>query len=313
MQHMLKHWLSAFRLRTLPLAISGIICGSMVAEHLQNYNAGIMIWAIITAVFLQILSNLANDYGDFVKGTDNENRIGNKRAMQSGVITKSAMQKMIGVFVLLSLLSGIRLLYIAFPSGVSLSFIAFFIIGLLAILAAIYYTVGKHAYGYSGKGDIAVFIFFGIVSVLGVYLLHTQMDFHLDEDGFAFLPAIAIGMLSTAVLNTNNIRDIENDKSSGKITLAVKWGIQHTKQYHVFLVIGGVATMCTYTLISYGWIGFIPLVASIPILKQMRDVVKNEPGPLYNQYLKNLSLGVLLLTFSLMLCNLYESIAILNL
>jgi 1,4-dihydroxy-2-naphthoate octaprenyltransferase len=139
------------------------------------------------------------------------------------------------------------------------------------------------------------------------------MDFHLDEDGFAFLPAIAIGMLSTAVLNTNNIRDIENDKSSGKITLAVKWGIQHTKQYHVFLVMGGVATMCTYTLISYGWIGFIPLVASIPILKQMRDVVKNEPGPLYNQYLKNLSLGVLLLTFSLMLCNLYESIAILNL
>lgn len=310
---MLKHWLSAFRLRTLPLAISGIICGSMVAEHLQIYNAGIMIWAMLTAVFLQILSNLANDYGDFVKGTDNENRIGNKRTLQSGVITKNTMQKMIGVFVLLSLLSGIRLLHISFPGGVSISFIAFLIIGLLAILAAIYYTIGKHAYGYSGKGDIAVFIFFGIVSVLGVYLLHTQMVFKWNEDGLAILPAISMGLLSTAVLNTNNIRDIENDKASGKITLVVKWGIQLAKRYHLCLIVGGVICMVVFSVLVYGSIGFIPLLASIPVLKQMRDVYKNEPGPIFNLYLKNLSLGILLLTISLMLCNLLESINALNL
>jgi 1,4-dihydroxy-2-naphthoate octaprenyltransferase len=300
-------WLSAFRLRTLPLAVSGILCGSWVAEKWQNWNLDVLIWATLTAILLQILSNLANDYGDFVKGTDNDNRIGNMRALQSGVISVGAMRNMILFFILLCFISGIRLLWVAFDGVIDFALIAYFIVGVLAILAAVYYTIGKQAYGYSGKGDIAVFMFFGPVSVAGVFLLHTRLFIHAETIIPLVLSSIGIGLLSTAVLNTNNIRDIENDRNSGKFTLPVKWGVQKAKQYHLLLVGLAVLSMSVVAFISFHWLGFITLLTSAIAINQAVTVKKLLPSPAYNNLLKQLSLGTLFIAMSLWFCSAIES------
>lgn len=306
----IKAWLSAFRLRTLPLAVSGILCGSWVAEKWQNWNLSVLLWAMLTAILLQILSNLANDYGDFVKGTDNDKRIGNMRALQSGAISVGAMRSMILLFVGLCLASGIRLLWVAFDGVIDFALLAYFGVGVLAILAAIYYTVGKQAYGYSGKGDIAVFIFFGPVSVAGVFLLHTRLMVETETILPLVLTSLGIGLLSTAVLNTNNIRDIENDKQSGKYTLPVKWGVHKAKQYHLFLVGVGVVCMVVVALISYVWLGLITILASRMALKQSIAIKNLEPSVAYNQLLKLLSLGTLTIALSLWASSAIESFLI---
>ena len=172
MSSTLKVWISAFRLRTLPLALSAILMGTLLADLYSFADPSIFLMASLTAILLQILSNLANDYGDFEKGTDNENRVGNTRAMQSGNITNPAMISMIVVFTCLSFTCGISLLYIAFKGNISLPFLAFLVTGIAAIVSSITYTMGKRAYGYRGWGDFFVFIFFGPVAVLGTFLLH---------------------------------------------------------------------------------------------------------------------------------------------
>ena len=285
------------RLRTLPLAVSGILMGSALAE-LNGVQAHklITILALLTAVFLQILSNLANDYGDFAKGTDNENRVGNMRALQSGNITPQAMLRMIIFFVVLCLISGVSLLYVAADGNLNFSFLLFFILGLVAIAAAIKYTVGKTAYGYSGLGDVFVFVFFGLVAVLGVYILHNNFTWHWPVDKWMVLPATAIGLLSTAVLNTNNIRDIENDRASNKNTIVVKIGLNNARIYHWFLLIGAFFSLVFFIYVNLlHWIQFLSLLAFIPIMMQGIKVQNLAPSPKYNALLKQLSLSILLL------------------
>jgi 1,4-dihydroxy-2-naphthoate octaprenyltransferase len=303
----IKAWIGAFRLRTLPLAISGILCGSWVAEKWQNWNLSVLLWAMLTAILLQILSNLANDYGDFVKGTDNDKRIGNTRALQSGAISVKDMRNMILFFIILCLISGIRLLWVAFDGVIDFALLAYFGVGVLAILAAIYYTVGKQAYGYSGKGDIAVFLFFGPISVAGVFLLHTRLMVETETILPLVLTSLGIGLLSAAVLNTNNIRDIENDKQSGKYTLPVKWGVHKAKQYHLFLVGVGVICMVVTALLSNVWLGFITILAATLALKQSIAVKNLAPSAAYNQLLKQLSLGTLAIALSLWASSAIES------
>jgi 1,4-dihydroxy-2-naphthoate octaprenyltransferase len=292
-----KTWISAMRLRTLPLAVSGILMGSALAE-LSGVEAHklITILALLTAVFLQILSNLANDYGDFAKGTDNENRVGNMRALQSGNITPKAMLRMIIFFVALCLISGVSLLYVAADGNMNFSFLLLFILGLVAIAAAIKYTVGKKAYGYSGLGDVFVFVFFGLVAVLGVYILHNHFTWHWPVDKLMVLPATAIGLLSTAVLNTNNIRDIENDRASNKNTIVVKIGLNNARIYHWFLIIGAFVSLVFFIYVNLlHWIQFLSLLAFIPIMMQGIKVQNLAPSPKYNALLKQLSLSILLL------------------
>lgn len=285
------------RLRTLPLAVSGILMGSALADLSGNESQkNITLLALLTAVLLQILSNLANDYGDFLKGTDNDKRLGNTRALQSGKITPAAMLRMIIAFVVLSLACGIGLLYVASGGNPDLSFMGFLLLGLAAIGAAIKYTVGKTAYGYSGFGDVFVFVFFGPVAVIGVYMLHHHFQWHWGVDGSILLPASCIGLLSTAVLNTNNIRDIENDRASGKNTIVVKMGIHKARTYH-WLLIGG-AFACLALFIAFNtlhWIQYLSLLAFYPIFRQAAAVQKNEPSPAFNALLRNLSLGTLFL------------------
>ncbi|MFK8045591.1 MAG: 1,4-dihydroxy-2-naphthoate octaprenyltransferase [Crocinitomicaceae bacterium] len=225
---MLKHWISAFRLRTLPLALSTILMGNAMAVKNENFSFSIFTLSIIVTMLLQILSNLANDYGDGIKGTDNNNRIGPTRALQSGAISQKQMMIAIIIFSILALISGIWLVFSALSNPYSV--LLFILLGLGAIAAAIKYTVGKKAYGYSGLGDFFVFIFFGIVGVNGSFYLQTGFI-----EILYFLPAISIGCFSTAVLNLNNMRDIENDRASSKNTLAVKMGLATAKKYHYSL------------------------------------------------------------------------------
>ncbi|MQP52353.1 1,4-dihydroxy-2-naphthoate octaprenyltransferase [Flavobacterium sp. LMO9] len=226
----MKHWIQAARLRTLPLSISGIIVGSAYAYHQGFSDWRIVILALLTTLGLQVLSNYANDYGDGVKGTD-DNRIGEKRLVAAGVITANQMKKAVIITSVLTFSIALLLIYIAFgKENFALSLI-FILLGIGSIGAAIKYTVGKSAYGYSGFGDLFVFIFFGWVSVVGSNFLFTHfIDWKL------FLPATAIGLLSVAVLNLNNMRDIENDKIAGKNTLVVKMGLENAKKYQNYLI-----------------------------------------------------------------------------
>ncbi len=216
----MKHWIEAARVRTLPLSISGILVGSFYAMSQGIFNWKIVILALSTTLGLQILSNFANDYGDGMKGTDNEDRVGPKRAIQSGAITPGAMRYAIFITAFLTLVSAMLLIYFSFKGKYLMYSIIFFVLGILAIASAIRYTVGKNPYGYRGYGDVFVFTFFGIVSTFGIYFMFSkQMDWLL------LLPATAIGFLSVGVLNLNNMRDEESDRKSGKNTIVVKNGV----------------------------------------------------------------------------------------
>lgn len=285
------------RLRTLPLAVSGILMGSALADLSgKQSNKTILILALATAILLQVLSNLANDYGDFMKGTDNDKRLGNTRALQSGKISPAAMLRAIIFFVTLCLVSGISLLYVASGGHLNVPFILFFVLGIAAIAAAIKYTIGKNAYGYSGFGDVFVFIFFGPVAVLGVYVLHHGIEWSWYSDKFMLLPAICIGLLSTGVLNTNNIRDIDNDRASGKNTIVVKMGLDNARSYHWFLVAGAFIYLLLFIVSTpLHWIQYVSLLAFYPIIRQAASVQKTPPSPAFNAYLKQLSLGTLFL------------------
>ncbi|MDC3351922.1 1,4-dihydroxy-2-naphthoate octaprenyltransferase [Crocinitomicaceae bacterium] len=236
------------RLRTLPLSFSVIIMGSAFAWELLNFlskildptkyfNWTIFTFLLLTTLFLQILSNLANDYGDAVKGTDNDNRVGPERAIQSGIITAKEMKNGIIITSILSLVSGLYLLYLTFGDILNLKFILFLVLGLLAIAAAIKYTVGKGAYGYRALGDFFVFIFFGLVGVGGSFYLLVKESFH-----FGILwSAISMGAFCVMVLNLNNMRDRINDAASGKRTMAVILGFKGAKIYHYVLMIIGLS------------------------------------------------------------------------
>ncbi len=284
---MLKNYIKAARLRTLPLSVSGIIVGAFLAnffndKHPINYtlfeafcihketNYAIFILAILTTIGFQVLSNFANDYGDGIKGTD-DNREGEQRMVSSGAITPKQMKSAMLVTAVLSLFVALLLIYVSFGKenfGYSVLFLG---IGIASIVAAIKYTVGNSAYGYSGFGDVFVFIFFGIVATVGTYFLYTK-QLNLE----VFLPAISVGLLSTAVLNLNNMRDRINDAKVGKNTLVVKIGSQKAKIYHYILIVGALISAVTYTVLNYSSpVQFIFLIAFIPLFLNMITVGKN--------------------------------------
>lgn len=289
-----KAWIHAFRLRTLPLALSNIFLGSFLAASNGEFSLKIFLLATLTTLFLQVLSNLANDLGDSISGADNENRIGPERAVQSGLITKKEMTGMVIVFVLLSLVSGLWLLWEALQL---LNYTQAFImlgVGLLAIGAAINYTVGKNPYGYSGFGDLFVFLFFGLTGVIGTYFLHTG-----DVNWTIFLPATSVGLLSVGVLNLNNMRDIENDSKTGKRTLVVKVGTESAKKYHLFLIGFAMLSACAYIFIYWNSFYQLLFIISFPLLiRNIYVVLKNKVAKDLDPELKKLALSTLLFSLS---------------
>jgi len=287
---MVKNLINAARLRTLPLSISGILVGSFLAYSHGHFNIYILIFALLTTIGFQVLSNFANDYGDGVKGTDNSERIGPKRALQSGAISPKQMLHAIIITGVITFIIALLLIYFSFGRDNFLYSAIFLILGIASIAAAIKYTMGSNAYGYSGFGDVFVFIFFGLLSVCGSYFLYTkQLNYQI------FLPAISIGFLSAAVLNLNNMRDIENDKNSNKNTLVVKIGSSKAKKYHYFLLIISFLTAITYTVVNYqSPKQFIFLIAFIPIFKHLFVVLKNKEPILLDIELKKLALSTFL-------------------
>lgn len=285
----LKSWLIAFRLRTLPLAIASIGMGGFLAASIQKFNWLIFLFSTLTTIFLQILSNLANDYGDSVNGADNVQRKGPKRAVQTGEITKFAMIKAIILFVLLSLFSGIYLLYVSLGWNRQ-AFLVFLGVGVLAIIAAMAYTMGKKPYGYSGLGDLSVLIFFGLVGVVGSFYLYTQ----LLEWNY-MLPALSCGIFSMAVLNVNNIRDIESDKLAGKMSVPVRLGRDNAVIYHWILLVTGLMTAILFTILNFNSYFQLLFLITIPLLLKNGLAISTEKDPKkLDPYLKQMAITTLL-------------------
>ena len=284
-----KSWVKAYRLRTLPLALSVILTGSFLAIQDGTYNGWVIGFSLLTTLFLQILSNLANDYGDSMKGTDNYERVGPQRTVQSGEISHESMKRAIMAFASLSLLSGVVLLYFSFGDDFKMALL-FLVLGVAAIWAAVKYTVGDNAYGYSGFGDLFVFVFFGLVGVTGSYYLNTQMlNFSV------LLPASAMGLFSTGVLNLNNMRDIDNDINCGKHTLASRLGIVEAKKYHMILIFFGWILLLAWMMLQKEHLERLVLLVALPffvfdVFKVMHTKAQKDIDP----YLRKLALKVLL-------------------
>jgi len=279
-------WISALRLRTLPLALSTVGTGSFLAIHNNTFSWDVFSWAVITTVLLQILSNLANDYGDSQNGADSIYRVGPERAVQSGII--SAREMRIGIFILvvLAFSSGIILLVqaLGFPS---LEFFAFLGIGILSIAAAYTYTAGKRPYGYYGFGDLMVLVFFGLVGVGGSYYLFSPKF----QTGI-ILPAISLGLLATGVLNINNMRDIESDKKAAKITIPVRIGFARAKVYHTILLLTAVITALLYILLQeYSNLSLIFLLGIPLIFINLIKVNKTKIPALLDPLLRQLAIA----------------------
>jgi 1,4-dihydroxy-2-naphthoate polyprenyltransferase len=283
-----KIWLQAFRLRTLPLALSSILMGAFLAYFNHSFSWTIFLLCITTTIFLQILSNLANDYGDSVHGADSLERKGPKRAVQSGVIASSTMKFAVMIFVGLSLCSGLILLFFSFGSDWQ-GILYFLALGLLSIAAAIAYTVGHKPYGYAGLGDVAVFIFFGIVGVAGsFYLFSKTLTWEI------LMPAASCGVFSIAVLNINNIRDIESDFNAGKYSVPVRIGRQNAIIYHWLLLTSGLVAAVIFTLVSYRSPWQFLFLAVTPLVLKNAIIVSKTPSYQLDPFLKQMALTTLL-------------------
>lgn len=294
----MKHWIQAARLRTLPLSLSGIIMGAFIAKWRLSQEGGFWDWkifalALLVTLLYQILSNFANDYGDGVKGTD-KNRIGEaeQRAVASGKITATQMRNAVILLSILSLVTTIALLYVAFYPNYIKEFWIFIGLGIACILAAIGYTVGKKPYGYLGLGDIFVFIFFGLVSVCGSYFLFTKT---FDYD--ILIPASAIGMLSMAVLNLNNMRDIVNDELSGKKTFALRLGYKKAMIYEIILLQLPILLMLIFLMINFTnsnqgvvYYPFIVMILMFPFMKLRRTIMQIQEPKLLDPFLKQVGI-----------------------
>ena len=297
----MKHWIEAARVRTLPLSVSGIIVGSFYAMSQAMFNWKIVLFSLLTTLGLQILSNFANDYGDGVKGTDNEDRVGPKRAIQSGLISPKQMKTAIKITSVITLAFALLLIYFSFKESYLLYSLFFLVLGILAIASAIRYTVGKGAYGYRGYGDVFVFVFFGLVSTFGVYFMFSK-----EIDWLLLLPATAIGFLSVGVLNLNNMRDEESDKKAGKNTIVVKMGGAWAKKYHFFLVLSAMLLMLAFAYLNEFHIDqYIFVVAYFPLTSHLMTVYKNKNPKLLDPELKKLAISTFLLSVLLALALIY--------
>jgi len=285
----MKHWIQAARLKTLPLSLSGpLLAGSIALFNQQAMNVVSLILCLLVAVLLQIISNYANDLGDFLKGTDQAaNRT--DRALTAGTITEKDMKWAIAYLSLITFIAGVCLIILEIHNLRDATIL--FAFGLLAILAAITYTLGKRAYGYLGLGDIFVFVFFGIFSVLGTYYTLTKTISILSV-----YAALSVGFLAAAVLHINNLRDLEKDKAHHKKTLATKLGFANGRIYHIVIVGLGCAFIIPFIL-QFGTMAVgLNLVLFIVILSKFLDL-KQSDFQQFNEQLKLTSLN----TFAMVL------------
>lgn len=285
----IKAWIEAFRLRTLPLSFSCILMGGFLALGRGAFRGDILIWSLITTLFLQVLSNLANDYGDAASGVDGAHRQGPKRMVSSGMITKGEMKISLVVFTLLSLFSGIYLIILSFGDSWQ-QVIIYLMLGIASIGAAFKYTMGKNPYGYMGLGDLFVLIFFGILGVGGSFYLYGH-----ELDLWVLLPSVSCGLLAVGVLNVNNIRDIESDRASGKYSIPVRLGKQKAILYHFGLLLSALISMVVFVAVQHLSPGAYLFLLIVPLLVANARAVKNKKtSEELDPYLKQLALSTLM-------------------
>lgn len=286
---MIINYIKAARLRTIPLSISGITISGFLAVTKGQFQWILFLLALLTTIGFQVLSNFANDYGDGIRGTD-KGRPGEKRMVASGAIHFKQMKKAMIVTTVFTLITALFLIYFAFGKNHFTYSLTFFLLGIISIVAAIKYTVGKSAYGYSGYGDVFVFVFFGLLSVVGSHFLFTK-----EIEFYIFLPAFSIGMLSIAVLNLNNMRDRVNDEKMGKNTIVVKIGPKFAKYYHYYLIGTSLLFAVTYAGVHYTKpIQFLFLLAYIPLGRHIIFVVHNKDEEHLDGQLKIVALSTFL-------------------
>lgn len=297
----MRHWVLAFRLRTLPLALSCVLVGSAFALMREGFSILIFSLTVSTTVFLQVLSNLANDYGDSENGADHADRKGPSRAVQTGVISKAAMFKAVVICSLLALISGILLLFSSFES-VDFTLVIFFLLGIGAIVAAIKYTMGRNPYGYRALGDLFVFLFFGPVGVIGTYYLQAQ-----EVSFLVWVGSLFCGMLSVAVLNMNNMRDVESDEQAGKITLPLLLK-KMAPVYHVFLIVIGVISYSALILtLQESLLELFLLLLCVPFILNLRKVLTYKDPSDLDVELKKIALGTFACSMALFLSMMFKS------
>jgi 1,4-dihydroxy-2-naphthoate octaprenyltransferase len=291
----MKHWLSAARPRTLPLALASIFMGSFLAAFVGKFDWLIFVFCCLTTIALQVLSNFANDFGDTQNGADLAGRVGPKRAVQSGTITSKQMLSGIYILTVICLIFGILLLYFSFKDASMRAFLVFFGLGLISMLAAYTYTAGNNPYGYSGLGDISVLIFFGLVGVLGSNYLFTK-----TFEWINILPALSCGFFATGVLNINNIRDIESDTRSGKKTIPARLGKEKAIIYHWFLLSFGMLSILIFSILQgenkFHYLVVFPLF----FLNGIKVNRLSNPDPMLKQMALSTLLFVLLFGLTLL-------------
>ena len=289
-----KLWIHAFRLHTLPLAASGILLGNIIALGYHEFHWGTFLLSMLTAILLQILSNLANDYGDTKHGVDNPDRVGPDRIMQSGKVSTASMKRMLGIFIGLCLICGIILLIISVPVIGWKAFIVLLLTGFAAIWASYSYTAAENPYGYKGWGDLFVFVFFGLVCVFGAFYLQTG-----TFNPWVLFAASGIGFYSAAVLNINNLRDIETDIKTGKNSIPVLLGKRGGRMYHLVLIVLG-----SISFLIFGWfffvhpLQFIFLTPILAVLVNSLEVFQDISPEQMTTNLKKMSVFTLLLVIS---------------
>ena len=292
-------WISAFRPRTLFLAAAGVILGSGLAMHVDRFDLTTALLTLTTALLLQLLSNLANDLGDYVKGTDRTGmRVGPMRSVQSGKISPHQMKVGIGFTTLITMFSGLVLLLRLFHTIGLIVIVVFLIVGFFSLLSALFYTLGERPYGYKGWGDFFAFLFFGPIAVIGTYYLQAQtIDFR------SILPSIGMGLLSAMILNINNMRDIDNDAQSGKRTIAVRLGLKGAKVYHAMMTFIMFACFAAYSLIYAGapWFRFGYIIVYVFQFALLLQILKKESGNL-DPYLRKTAMSAFLLGVVFAVC-----------
>jgi len=289
----MNRWVDAARPRTLPLAIGSILLGNFLAYAQGKFNLTIAVLATLTTLLLQILSNFANDLGDFSNGVDNQDRKVALRAVQTGKISQQEMKAAVILTAAFAFLSGLVLLYLGLKDASMEVWGTFLGLGVAAIAAAVAYTVGKRPYGYMGLGDISVFLFFGLIGTLGTYYLQTY-----TLNIAIFLPAAGCGFLSVAVLNLNNLRDIDNDIKTGKFSIPVRIGKTFGFYYQKALYLIAIACFYAYPFVAGIKMGInqqLLIVGVYPLIQLSRELHAGMNSEQIDPYLKKTALRTLFL------------------
>lgn len=289
----IKSWISAIRLRTLPLSLSCILMSGALANLIYPIDVSIFILIITTTILLQVLSNLANDYGDGLKGTD-DHRVGPERMIQKGLISKKEMFFGICILGILTFLMGLLLLYKVFGLDYIMVSLSFLLLGIFSIWAAIKYTMGNNPYGYKGLGDLFVFIFFGLVGVIGSFYLLT-----LSWNWITIPGSLFTGCLSMAVLNMNNMRDHDTDKEAGKKTLVVKYGLKWASKYQIALITISIISIFSIIIFSNDFWNYLCLIPLPYLISNINKVINYKNTLELDKELKKIALSTFAISFIL--------------